>query len=272
MDFFLQFCRSKHLEWHGHNVAPYLLHEEGQITANGHEPMNLITGDAPLYHHRVQCRDHHRTVASRFIVGHVKPDGSWDEFVHTSQAAVGSRTGRGKLEAGQVTTLESPDPESFTEAATAALESLCVTAELPSAFDSQILLCRGAAFHNDLHGWDNALFLNWYLAGPSRDIVVAGIGHVTLHPGDVVLFDPSRPHALLREGEKRFVKTGWGGEPEDHSIFLSCDIALTAELDGLFGIQRAKEAAAFNELGSVDIERLRILRTSGKAVENKKRA
>jgi hypothetical protein len=224
--------------------------------------MNTITGDAPLFHHAVHFENHYRSAASRFLVGHVELDESWKEFARSREAAVGRRTGRSKLDAGEIDTLESPDPESFAEAAEAGLASINVTADLPSAFDSQILLCRGAAFHNDLHGWDNALFLNWYLGGVPRDFVIAGVGRLTIRPGDVILFDPSRPHGLVLEGAKGFSRTGWGSAPEDHSIFLSCDIALTPALDTLFGIERGTDAM-FKERSSVDIDNLKIVRTSG---------
>lgn len=224
--------------------------------------MNTITGDAPLFHHAVHFDNQYRSVASRFLVGHVKLDESWTDFARSREAAVGKRTGHSRLDAGEIDTLESPDPESFTEAAAAGLTSLNVTADLPSAFDSQILLCRGAAFHNDLHGWDNALFLNWYIGGVPRDFVIAGVGRLTIRPGDVILFDPSRPHGLVLEGAKSFSQTGWGSTPEDHSIFLSCDIALTPALDALFGIERGDDAF-FQGKGSTDIDSSKIVRTSG---------
>jgi hypothetical protein len=224
--------------------------------------MDIITGAAPLFHHSVDYTSHYRSVANRFLVGHVALDGSWEEFALQRLSDIGERTDRYKLKPGAIDTEGSPNPEDASDAIAAALASIQVQAELPGAFDSQTLVCLGASFHDDLHGWDNALFLNWYLAGPPRDFVIAGVGRVTLRPGDVVLFDPSRAHGLVKEGAPHFTKPGWETAAEEHSVFLSADIALTPELDTLFGIERDKDAV-FLARGSRDLGQLRVLPSTG---------
>lgn len=233
--------------------------------ATSHFIMDIITGAAPQFHHSVSGAEQYRSVAGSFLVGHVELDGSWEEFARQRVSDAGERTAPYKLKPGAIDTCMSPNFDDASDAIEAALASVNVQTKLPGSFDHQTLVCLGAVFHDDLHGWDDALFLNWYLAGPPRDFVIAGLGRVTIRPGDVILFDPSRAHGLLKEGARRFIKSGWKVAPEEHSVFLSADITLTPKLDAMFGIER-EDAATFLARGSHELGDHKVRPSSGAVI------
>ena len=70
--------------------------------------------------------------------------------------------------------------------------------------DSQILFCRGAAFHADFQTWPEKVFLTQYLEGPAMDLVLPLAGwRQTLRPGDIIFFDPAIPHGLIQACSRR---------------------------------------------------------------------
>lgn len=204
-------------------------------------------------------------MSSCFLLGHVPVDKDWEALGKDRRDYMKNHASRYRLDIGDIDSMPTPPPDELDSDAICvkALASLgAVAAPPPHKSDSQILTCLGAMFHEDLHGWDNSLFLNWYLAGPPRDFAVAGVGRVTIRPGDAILFDPSRPHALLKEGQKRFSKVGWGDPIQDRSMFLSWDLALTPELETLLGIERGN-VETLQAKGCVDVEKLQVMKASG---------
>lgn len=203
-------------------------------------------------------------MSSRFLLGHVPVDEDWEALSNDRRDYMKNHASRYRLDIGDIDSMPTPPPDQLDSNALCvrALACLGAVAEPPHKSDSQILTCLGAMFHEDLHGWDNSLFLNWYLSGPPRDFTVAGVGRVTIRPGDAMLFDPSRPHALLKEGQTRFSKVNWGDPIADRSMFLSWDLALTPELEALFGIERGT-VEALQAKGCLDIEQMQVMKTSG---------
>jgi hypothetical protein len=226
--------------------------------------MKIITGTAPLFYHQSGFTGECRTVSSRFLLGHVPVDNEWAALANDRRDYLNNHANRYRLEIGDIDSMPTPPPDELDSDAICvkALACLGAVAVPPHKSDSQILTCLGAMFHEDLHGWDNSLFLNWYLAGPPRDFAVAGVGRVTIRPGDAMLFDPSRPHALLKEGQQRFSKVGWGDPIQDRSMFLSWDLALTPELEKLLEIERGNDEV-LQAKGYVDVEQLQVMKSSG---------
>jgi hypothetical protein len=226
--------------------------------------MKTIIGAAPKLFHETGYDAQCRTVASRFLLGHVPVDESWTALGRDRQEYMASHANRYRLAIGDIDSMPTPPPDELDaqELCRAVLKELGVNAITPEKSDTQILTCMGAMFHDDLHGWDNSVFLNWYLAGPPRDFAVAGVGRVTIQPGDAMLFDPSRPHALLKEGQGRFSKVGWGDPVFGRSLFLSWDIELTAELEQLFDIERGT-AEVLQKSGYSDAGQLQVMKATG---------
>lgn len=225
--------------------------------------MDIIFGSAPQLHHSVSRTEHpYRSVASRFLVGHCPLDHYGKKLGQDRQTDIEEKPQCYQLKPGEVEGWNPPNGETAVSAIKRALNALQVNAAPPHGFDTQVLVCKGAVFHDDLHGWDNSLFLNWYVAGPPRDFIIAGIGRVTLNPGDVILFDPSRPHSLVRKDMPKFSRAGWKNDSDEFSVFLSGDIALTPELDALFGISRGSNKS-FEAKGSVDTQTLVLNKNTG---------
>jgi hypothetical protein len=94
--------------------------------------------------------------------------------------------------------------------------------------------CRGAGFHTDAH-YDAVLFGSWCLAGPRRDIVFARSGlRLSCIAGDLIVFDPFEPHAVLLAGHGRYDREHYLDSPAN--IFLAFELELTAPLRDQFGI------------------------------------
>ena len=86
--------------------------------------------------------------------------------------------------------------------------------------------CRGAFFHNDAH-YASVLFGAWCVGGPPREIVFPRAGvRVPASVGDLVIFDPFEPHAVLEPHESvydrnRYVDTA-------PSVFVGFELELDA--------------------------------------------
>jgi hypothetical protein len=94
--------------------------------------------------------------------------------------------------------------------------------------------CRGAFFHNDAH-YGDVLFGAWCLAGPPRELVFPRIGlRVPARVGDMVVFDPFEPHAVLNPGAKQFRHADY--ESAEPSLFLGFEIELREPACALFAI------------------------------------
>jgi hypothetical protein len=94
--------------------------------------------------------------------------------------------------------------------------------------------CRGAFFHNDAH-YGDVLFGAWCLAGPPRELVFPRIGlRVPARVGDMVVFDPFEPHAVLNPGATQFQHADY--EATEPSLFLGFEIELRETARPLFAI------------------------------------
>jgi hypothetical protein len=99
--------------------------------------------------------------------------------------------------------------------------------------------CRGAGFHTDAH-YDAVLFGAWTMAGPPRDFVLAGL-RLTCEAGDLVVFDPFQPHAVLDPGHAHYDRDHYSAAAA--SVFLAFEIALAAPVRERFGIVPAEPGA-----------------------------
>lgn len=94
--------------------------------------------------------------------------------------------------------------------------------------------CRGAYFHNDAH-YDGVLFGVWCVASPPRDLVFPRIGcRLPVQAGNLVVFDPFEPHAVLQSGATRYRSEDY--KAAEASLFLGFEVELTAEVRRMFGI------------------------------------
>jgi hypothetical protein len=94
--------------------------------------------------------------------------------------------------------------------------------------------CRGAGFHTDAH-YEGVLFGAWCLAGPERDVVFASAGpRLACAPGDLVVFDPFQPHAVLDRGQTRYDRDHYAAAAA--SVFLGFELHLDAAARERFGI------------------------------------
>jgi hypothetical protein len=94
--------------------------------------------------------------------------------------------------------------------------------------------CRGAGFHTDAH-YDGVLFGAWCLAGPNRTIVFARSGlRLACAAGDLVVFDPFEPHAVLDAGRPHYRREHYLDAPA--SVLLAFELQLAGSLRKQFGI------------------------------------
>jgi hypothetical protein len=94
--------------------------------------------------------------------------------------------------------------------------------------------CRGAGFHNDAH-YGGVLFGAWCVAGPPREIVFPrATARVGAAAGDLVVFDPFEPHAVLDPGHARYSREFYDGAPP--SVFVGFEIELDAAARAAFDI------------------------------------
>lgn len=94
--------------------------------------------------------------------------------------------------------------------------------------------CRGAGFHTDAH-YGGVLFGAWCVAGPKREIVFSRSGlRVGAAVGELVVFDPFEPHAVLDPGQARYAREHFERAPV--SLFLGFEIDLDAAARVAFGI------------------------------------
>jgi hypothetical protein len=101
--------------------------------------------------------------------------------------------------------------------------------------------CRGAGFHTDAH-YDSVLFGAWCLAGPARDVVFGQRGlRLACTAGDLVMFDPFQPHAVLDSGESCYDRERYAGAPAN--VFLGFEVELSDPVRELFGIGPAEPGA-----------------------------
>jgi hypothetical protein len=103
--------------------------------------------------------------------------------------------------------------------------------------DFEWYTCRGAFFHNDAH-YGDVLFGAWCIQGPAREIAFARLGlRVASAPGDLVVFDPFEPHAVLDPGHLRYSReTYLDATP---SVFLGFELALAPAVREHFGVGEA---------------------------------
>ncbi len=96
-------------------------------------------------------------------------------------------------------------------------------------YQSQILWCQGAAFHEDAVFDCVTAVMLW--EGEARDLVLPHLGVVVpLTPGTVVLFDSAQPHGLLMPGHRQFDARHYQ-DPSTRSVF--CTMDLPRDLPGL---------------------------------------
>lgn len=72
-----------------------------------------------------------------------------------------------------------------------------------------LMLSRGATPHADVHNreWQNSLFWTYVLQAQDEDLVFPNLGlRFELKPGQLLVFDPGQPHAVLPRGGNRFFK------------------------------------------------------------------
>ncbi len=97
--------------------------------------------------------------------------------------------------------------------------------------------CRGAGFHNDAH-YDGVLFGAWCVLGPARQIVFARASmRVGAAIGDLVVFDPYEPHAVLDPERAQYSREHYEGAPP--SVFVGFEIELDAAARAAFGVGAA---------------------------------
>ena len=100
--------------------------------------------------------------------------------------------------------------------------------------------CRGAGFHTDAH-YDAVLFGAWCLAGPPRDIAFDGGMRLRCAAGDLVVFDPFLPHAVLDPGQPLYRRERYEGAPA--SVFAGFELELSDPVRQCFGIGPAEPGA-----------------------------
>jgi hypothetical protein len=101
--------------------------------------------------------------------------------------------------------------------------------------------CRGAGFHTDAH-YETVLFGAWCIAGPPRDVVFAPGGlNLRCAEGDLVVFDPFQPHAVLDPGCGRYDREHYVRAAA--SLFLGFELELTKEVCERFGVDPAEPGA-----------------------------
>jgi hypothetical protein len=98
--------------------------------------------------------------------------------------------------------------------------------------------CRGASFHNDAH-YGGVMFGIWSVGGPPRDVVFPRIGRrLPATAGNIIIFDPFEPHAVLDAGADSFQREHYeGSEP---NLFLGFEIELLPRVMAAFGIGAAR--------------------------------
>lgn len=95
--------------------------------------------------------------------------------------------------------------------------------------------CRGAHFHTDAH-YGDVLFGAWCLAGPPRDLVFARSGaRVAAGVGDLAVFDPFEPHAVLERGDGRYERSRYATAAA--SVFVGFELDIDAATSRAFGLQ-----------------------------------
>jgi hypothetical protein len=94
--------------------------------------------------------------------------------------------------------------------------------------------CRGACFHNDAH-YSDVIFGAWCLAGPGREIVFPRARlRIRAEFGDLVMFDPFEPHAVLDPAQQRYERSRYEGSAP--SVFVGLELTLDPATCRLFGI------------------------------------
>ena len=102
--------------------------------------------------------------------------------------------------------------------------------------------CRGAFFHNDAH-YEGVLFGVWSIAGPPRHLAFPRIGcRLPASAGNIVVFDPFEPHAVLDAGTARYRREDY--EQTARNLFLGFEVDLVPQVREAFGIGAAREDVA----------------------------
>jgi len=137
----------------------------------------------------------------------------------------------------------------------------CLPAHLAVALRGQFewYACRGAGFHTDAH-YPSVLFGAWHLAGPARDIVFADPWlRVGCASGELVIFDPFQPHAVLDPGEERYRRDRYATAAA--SVFLGFELELTDAVRQQFGVGPPEsDALSISSATAVNAETGRIER------------
>ena len=121
--------------------------------------------------------------------------------------------------------------------------SACLPEDLAASLHSPFEWygCRGAGFHTDAH-YDEVLFGAWCMAGPMREFVLAGTElRLACAAGDLVVFDPFQPHAVLDPGQLRYDRERYVAAAA--TVFLGFELELAAEVRERFGIGPARPGA-----------------------------
>jgi hypothetical protein len=109
--------------------------------------------------------------------------------------------------------------------------------------------CRGAGFHTDAH-YSAVLFGAWCLAGPLRSLVFVDpfanpfadpAAQLACETGELVVFDPFQPHAVLDSGQTRYDRERYVDAAA--SVFLGFELELTSSVCQRFGIGPAEPGA-----------------------------
>jgi hypothetical protein len=144
------------------------------------------------------------------------------------------------------------------ESALAALR-VSLPADLAAALRAQLEWygCRGAGFHTDAH-YDAVIFGAWCLAGPPRDIAFGGL-RIPCTAGDLVVFDPFQPHAVLDPGQALYRREHYADAPA--SVFAGFELELSEPVRNRFGIGPVEPGAfSIGSATAVDAETGRIVR------------
>lgn len=216
-----------------------------------------------------------RSVSVQVPFGHLPLNREWQDLAHdrmkTLYADAPDAERNMRLEPGEIEIMRRVPGHNLTinRMMPATLQAINWSdIEDAESYDNSILYCLGAKFHNDTHGWQDALFLNWYLSGPEMDLVLPHVGRRTIRPGDVFVIDPSQPHGVLPVGAQSFDANAYGvypqGAPElddgrvpflahEHSIFAAYVIPLSPVIDRIMGIERGSHDMFNARQGWVDL-------------------
>lgn len=124
----------------------------------------------------------------------------------------------------------------FTDSALHALLRAELPAEPPLRLRERFewYACRGAAFHNDAH-YGGVLFGVCCVAGPGREIVFPRVRlRAGASYGDLAVFDPFEPHAVLDPARERYAREDYEGAAP--GVYVGFEIELDESARIAFGV------------------------------------